>query len=139
MPPRAAPRRRAKELRNVEQTVRPRAVNSRILGATVIGALFIAGTITRVYLLNRSLSLDEAWLANAITSPSLHDAIYYRDWLQTTPPMFLVMPGLSQRQDHHHSGGALYSEPNRLSHDRKLAAQLFNVCSVLPIANSELI
>jgi Dolichyl-phosphate-mannose-protein mannosyltransferase len=40
--------------------------------------------------ISRSLWLDEAWVANSIAAPSLHDMFYYPGWLQTTPPLFLV-------------------------------------------------
>ncbi len=40
--------------------------------------------------IGRSLWLDEAWVANSIAAPSLHDMFYYPAWLQTSPPLFLV-------------------------------------------------
>ena len=40
--------------------------------------------------IGRSLWLDEAWVANSIAAPSLHDMFYYPQWLQTTPPLFLL-------------------------------------------------
>ena len=39
----------------------------------------------------RSLWLDEAWVANSATAPSLHDVFFYPHWLQTSPPLFLLM------------------------------------------------
>jgi 4-amino-4-deoxy-L-arabinose transferase-like glycosyltransferase len=59
-----------------------------------LGGLFIAGFITRVQFLDRSLWLDEAWVANSIRAASLHQAIYYDDWLQTTPPLFIALSRL---------------------------------------------
>ena len=35
--------------------------------------------------------LDEAWVANSVLSPSLSGMFYYPDWLQTTPPLFLLL------------------------------------------------
>ena len=60
----------------------------------VLGGLLLAGIITRVYYLDRSLWLDEAWVANSIQSASLREAIYYDDWLQTTPPLFIALSRL---------------------------------------------
>lgn len=60
----------------------------------VLGGLLFVGAIMRLSYLDRSLWLDEAWVANAIQSPSLKQAIYYDDWLQTTPPLFIVISRL---------------------------------------------
>src|SRR5712692_930629 len=59
--------------------------------SVILSVLFIAGIITRVHLLGRSLWLDEAWVANAALAPSLREAIYYDAWLQTSPPLFIVL------------------------------------------------
>jgi hypothetical protein len=37
------------------------------------------------------LWLDEAWVANSVLAPSLSGMFYYPDWLQTTPPFFLLL------------------------------------------------
>ena len=63
----------------------------RPLVLLVVGGLLLAGVITRVQFLDRSLWLDEAWVANSILAPSLSQAIYYDDWLQTTPPLFVAL------------------------------------------------
>ena len=57
----------------------------------VLGCLLLAGVMTRVQVLDRSLWLDEAWVANSIRAASLHEAIHYNDWLQTTPPLFIAL------------------------------------------------
>jgi len=41
--------------------------------------------------IGRSLWLDEAWVANSIHAPSLQEMFYYPDWLQTSPPSFLLL------------------------------------------------
>jgi hypothetical protein len=63
----------------------------RPLVLLVLGGLLLAGVITRVQFLDRSLWLDEAWVANSILAASLPQAIYYDDWLQTTPPLFVAL------------------------------------------------
>jgi hypothetical protein len=37
------------------------------------------------------LWLDETWVANSVLAPSLSGMLYYPDWLQTTPPLFLLL------------------------------------------------
>jgi 4-amino-4-deoxy-L-arabinose transferase-like glycosyltransferase len=59
--------------------------------ALILGGLLLVGAIMRLSYLDRSLWLDEAWVANSVQSPTLHEAFYYDDWLQTTPPLFVVM------------------------------------------------
>lgn len=63
----------------------------RVVTGLVVAGLLLAGVITRVEFLDRSLWLDEAWVANSIRAASLHQAIYYDDWLQTTPPLFIAL------------------------------------------------
>jgi hypothetical protein len=41
--------------------------------------------------LGRSLWLDEAWVANSVTTPSLKAMFYYDAWLQSSPPLFLLL------------------------------------------------
>lgn len=52
-----------------------------LLGALILGLDGIG----------RSLWLDEAWVANSVREPSLRGMFYYPDWLQTSPPLFLVI------------------------------------------------
>ena len=41
--------------------------------------------------MSRGLWLDEAWVANSIREPSLAGMFYYPGWLQTSPPLFLLL------------------------------------------------
>jgi hypothetical protein len=43
------------------------------------------------YGIGRSLWLDEAWVANSVLEPSLSSMFYYPQWLQSTPPLFLLL------------------------------------------------
>src|SRR5262245_35858381 len=43
------------------------------------------------YGIDRSLWLDEAWVANSIREPTLARMFHYPDWLQTSPPAFLLL------------------------------------------------
>src|SRR5262245_20522322 len=81
--------------RDSERTVDAgRTVMGRFLVLLVLGGLMAAAVISRIHLLDRSLWLDEAWVANSIRAASLQQAIYYDDWLQTTPPLFIALSRL---------------------------------------------
>jgi hypothetical protein len=57
----------------------------------VLALLLIVGLLTRIHSMDRSLWLDEAWVANSVLEPTISDTVYYRDWLQTSPPLFLLL------------------------------------------------
>ncbi len=61
----------------------PRAIIALVL------IIFTAGL--GLYGVERSLWLDEAWVANSVLEPTLSGMFYYPDWLQTTPPLFLLL------------------------------------------------
>ncbi len=44
-----------------------------------------------IFGIQRSLWLDEAWVANSLLSPNLSGMFYYPEWLQSTPPLFLLL------------------------------------------------
>jgi hypothetical protein len=41
--------------------------------------------------ITRGIWIDEAWVANSVLSRTWHDVFYYPNWLQTTPPLLLVL------------------------------------------------
>jgi hypothetical protein len=45
----------------------------------------------RLSLMTRSLYRDEAWVVTSILSPSLRSVFYYEKWVQSTPPLFLLL------------------------------------------------
>lgn len=53
--------------------------------------MLIAALAIGLYGIERSLWLDEAWVANSVLEPSLSGMFNYPDWLQTTPPLFLLL------------------------------------------------
>jgi len=69
----------------------PKSSSGRYFLILVLVGLAVAGVMIRVQFLERSLWLDEAWVANSIRAASLRDAIYYDAWLQTTPPLFVAL------------------------------------------------
>ena len=56
----------------------------------VVALLLIETVLTRCHSMDQSLWLDEAWVANSALEPAIRDTIYYRSWLQTSPPLFLI-------------------------------------------------
>ncbi len=53
--------------------------------------LLLAALAIGLYGIQRSLWLDETWVANSVLQPTLSGMFHYPDWLQTTPPLFLLM------------------------------------------------
>lgn len=53
--------------------------------------LVITGLAARLNLMTLSLWEDEAWVANSALSPSLGEMFHYSKWLQTSPPLFLLL------------------------------------------------
>ncbi len=53
--------------------------------------LVVACFATRLNLMTRSLYRDEAWVVNSVLSPSLQGMFFYEKWLQTSPPLFLLL------------------------------------------------
>src|SRR5262245_476576 len=87
--------RRQRKRRDSSRKVDTRGiVTGRPLIFLGLGGVLLAGVITRVQFLDRSLWSDEAWVANSIRAASLQQAIYYDDWLQTTPPLFIALSRL---------------------------------------------
>lgn len=64
---------------------------SRAIFYLVAIAAGVYGVILRSSGLGRSLWLDEAWVANSISAHSLGGMFYYDDWLQSSPPLFLIL------------------------------------------------
>jgi len=54
-------------------------------------ALLALTLVLGLYGIQRSLWLDEAWVANSVNAPALDGMFYYPNWLQTSPPLFLLL------------------------------------------------
>jgi Dolichyl-phosphate-mannose-protein mannosyltransferase len=64
---------------------------SRFAYGLTASLIIFEGVILRVHHYGRDLSIAEAWVANSVLTTSLHDMFYYQGWLQTTPPLFLLL------------------------------------------------
>lgn len=56
-----------------------------------LGLLLLATLAFGLFGIERSLWTDEAWVANSAYSPTWREMFYYPAWLQTTPPLFLLL------------------------------------------------
>lgn len=54
-------------------------------------ALLALTLVLGLYGIERSLWLDEAWVANSVNASTLAGMFYYPNWLQTSPPLFLLL------------------------------------------------
>ena len=54
-------------------------------------ALLALTLVLGLYGIERSLWLDESWVANSVNAPTLGGMFYYPNWLQTSPPLFLLL------------------------------------------------
>lgn len=76
--------------------MRPDLARNYRQGVNLITSATSAGILATVlglglFGIGRSLWLDEAWVANSIRQPTLGGMFFYPHWLQTTPPLFLLL------------------------------------------------
>jgi len=57
--------------------------------------VLLAGVFVGLQGIHRSLWLDEAWVANSIRAISLGEMFWDGEWLQTSPPLFLLLARLA--------------------------------------------
>jgi hypothetical protein len=53
--------------------------------------LLCGGVAVRSHSIDRSLWLDEAWVANSAYATSIEDVFWGGNWLQTTPPLYMII------------------------------------------------
>ena len=68
------------------QSFRPNAVLTITVLVGIVGAVYL-----RTMFLGFDLWLDEAWLANSIRVPTLSGMFYFDRFVQTAPPLFLLI------------------------------------------------
>ena len=54
-------------------------------------AVIACSLIPRLDQLGRGQSIAEAWVANSVLAGSMREMLYYDHWLQTSPPLFLML------------------------------------------------
>ncbi|HEY2842268.1 MAG TPA: glycosyltransferase family 39 protein, partial [Bryobacteraceae bacterium] len=62
-------------------------LTGRFATLVLLGFTLILG----LYGIERSLWLDESWVANSVNAPTLGEMFHYPGWLQTSPPLFLLL------------------------------------------------
>jgi hypothetical protein len=70
---------------------RPSRRLRNLLVVALLQIVFWTGVYFRAAGVNRSFWLDEAWVANSVLEPSIRAMFFYGAWLQTTPPLFLLL------------------------------------------------
>ncbi len=63
----------------------------RLVRAAGLAALLVGAALPRLHGLGRGLWTAEAWVANSALADRWADVFHYDAWLQTTPPLFLVL------------------------------------------------
>ena len=76
----------AQEGRSLKMVLQMSAWSRVFLGVVLASTLALG-----VFGIGRSLWLDEAWVANSIQAATLREMFFYPDWLQTSPPVFLLL------------------------------------------------
>jgi hypothetical protein len=63
-----------------------------VLGQWLVVLAMLAAVLALGFFgIGRSLWTDEAWVANSIRSKNLQEMFHYSEWLQTSPPLFLLL------------------------------------------------
>ena len=70
-------------------------IRGRIITYGIVAVVAICGVALRTLGLGRSLWLDEAWVANSAIAEPFSQMFYYDAWLQTSPPLFLLLARLT--------------------------------------------
>jgi hypothetical protein len=60
-------------------------------GDLALAAIALAAAALRLRGMERPLWLDEAWVANSLLADSWRGMFFYDSWLQTSPPLFLLL------------------------------------------------
>jgi len=68
-----------------------------LTGRVAAIALLALTLVLGLYGIERSLWLDEAWVANSVNAPTLGGMFCYPNWLQTSPPLFLFLSRIAVR------------------------------------------
>lgn len=69
----------------------PGTFDKRWISILLLAMTIAAGVIPRLNHIGKSLWTSEAWVVNSALSPTLRQIFHYEGWLQTTPPLFLII------------------------------------------------
>ena len=68
-----------------------KGVDRRWISTFALAIVVVGGVLPRLNHAGKSLWTGEAWVANSVLSDSLAQMFHYDAWLQTTPPLFLLL------------------------------------------------
>ena len=63
----------------------------QLLTWMALALVVIAGALPRLNHIDKSIWTPEAWVANSVLADTLGQMFHYKDWLQTSPPLFLLL------------------------------------------------
>jgi len=66
-------------------------VESRFWSRVALTLVIVGGALPRLNHIGKSIWSAEAWVANSALADSLGHMFHYEPWLQTTPPLFLLL------------------------------------------------
>lgn len=67
------------------------SVSERLFTSAALLLVVLGGTLPRLNHINKSIWSAEAWVANSVLADTYWHMFQYPTWLQTTPPLFLVL------------------------------------------------
>jgi hypothetical protein len=103
-------------------TARMTRVTPYRLSWIVFDIILFVGICMQVRNLDQSFWFDEVWVANTIVEPTFFQMMYYEGWLNTNPPLFLLLV-------------RLFTQVFGISHmTMRLVPFLFGVLSILGMA-----
>jgi 4-amino-4-deoxy-L-arabinose transferase-like glycosyltransferase len=74
---------------------RERSRTVRPIGGAALVLVVFAAMLPRLNHIDKSIWSAEAWVANSVLADSYWHMLQYQNWLQTTPPLFLVLERIS--------------------------------------------
>ena len=64
---------------------------NRFSSWAALALVIVGGTLPRLNHIGKSIWSAEAWVANSVLADSIGHMFHYEAWLQTTPPLFLLL------------------------------------------------
>lgn len=63
----------------------------KLLTWMVLMLVVIGGALPRLNHIDKGIWTPEAWVANSVLAETMGQMFHYKDWLQTSPPLFLLL------------------------------------------------
>lgn len=69
----------------------PPKIEHKVIQRIALFSVIVGGVLPRLNHIGKSIWSAEAWVANSVLADSLAHMFRYETWLQTTPPLFLLL------------------------------------------------